>query len=413
VSITIRLYDGQYTTETTLVVTVLKSNRPPVFTAELVVDTVKERTPINFTYVATDADGDALTYALADTTIGAHITTAGVFSWTPTFAQAGHGYTVRVVVTDASLAADTSTKVVFVKHSRIKGDVNGMGTPPISTIDAALILQYCVGMPTGVSALADPAALWAADVTEAGGVTALDAAYILQYLAHLRTLPTTPNILSKAVVACGTLSWGNLTAGEAGTIAVPLKVAEDASKIYSIQIKANIGSLKFNALNMKNLPEGWLSEYNVANGVLSVAAAGITPIQPGTIATLSFNVDKDQKDQKIVADVLLNEGTSQSISAQVVALPTEFALENNYPNPFNPTTTIKYQLPQDVRVSVTIYNIQGQVVRTLVNEDQKAGFYTIQWDGRSEAGTQVATGIYIYRINAGSFVTAKKMVMMK
>jgi len=190
-----------------------------------------------------------------------------------------------------------------------------------------------------------------------------------------------------------------------------LKVKE-ANNFYSLQFKANIGSLKFNTLKA-SLPEDWCVTFNSVDGKLSVAAAGVTPISEGTVATLVFNVDKGQKAQKVQMDVLMNESTTAALSAEVGALPTEFALENNYPNPFNPTTTIKYQLPKDVRVNVTIYNIQGQVVRSLVNEDQKAGYYTIQWDGRSEAGVSVASGIYIYRINAGSFATAKKMVLMK
>ncbi len=407
--ITVKVFDGTLWAQTTAQVTVTKSNRPPEFTSVLAVDTVKERSPLSFTYVATDADEDALTYTLADTTFGAHLTTGGVLTWTPTFAQAGHSFIFAVTVQDVDAATAVTTHTVFVKHSRAKGDVNGING--ISTSDATFILQYIVGIAPGTTVLADPAALWAADVTGDGTVSALDAAYILQYLAHRRTLPTTPNVLSKPVVASGTLSWGNLVSGEAGAMTLPLKV-KDASNIYSVQIKANIGLLKVEDLKA-NLPGDLMISYRAADGKLLVAAAGVTPISDGDIATICFKVEKDQKPEKVEADVLMNESTSQTLTAEVAALPTQFALENNYPNPFNPTTTIKYQLPADVRVNVTIYNIQGQVVRTLVSEDQKAGYYTIQWDGRSEAGTSVATGIYIYRINAGSFVTAKKMVMMK
>jgi hypothetical protein len=406
--ITIAAFDGTLSKQTTSHVTVIKSNRPPVFTLELAADTIKERVPLSFTYAATDPDeGDVVTYTLTDATFGAQLTGA-VLSWTPSFAQAGHSYTIRVIASDGALA-DTATKVVFVRHSRSKGDVNGNGS--ISTLDATKILQFVVGIETGKSMLLDSAAAWAADVTGDGTVSALDAAYILQYLAHKRALPTTPNILAKPVIASGTLGWGNLVAGDAGTMTLPMKVT-GASNIYSVQFKANIGALKVSDLKA-NVPKDWMISWNAADGKLMVAAAGVSPIDDGTIATICFQVEKDQKPEKIEAEALLNESTTQALSAQVAALPTQFALENNYPNPFNPTTTIMYQLPEDVRVSVTIYNIQGQVVRTLVNEDQKAGYYTIQWDGRSEAGTTVATGIYIYRINAGTFVTAKKMVMMK
>jgi hypothetical protein len=162
-----------------------------------------------------------------------------------------------------------------------------------------------------------------------------------------------------------------------------------------------------------NLPKDWELQYRAADGKLYVAAAGLTPITDGDIATISFKNVAYMNTVDVTADVLMNESINASLQAQVKPVPTRFALENNYPNPFNPTTTIRYALPLDARVNVTIYNIQGQVVRTLVGTDQTAGYYTIQWDGRSDAGMSVASGIYIYRINAGQFVAAKKMVMLK
>ncbi|GAB4340839.1 MAG: hypothetical protein Kow0037_27000 [Calditrichia bacterium] len=93
---------------------------------------------------------------------------------------------------------------------------------------------------------------------------------------------------------------------------------------------------------------------------------------------------------------------------------TTYALEQNYPNPFNPTTTIRYQLPEVSRVSLQIYNILGQRVRTLVNNvKQSAGKYRIVWDGKNDAGTKMASGIYIYRIQAGNYTQVRKMVLMK
>jgi hypothetical protein len=94
-------------------------------------------------------------------------------------------------------------------------------------------------------------------------------------------------------------------------------------------------------------------------------------------------------------------------------LPQVFSLDQNYPNPFNPTTTIKYALKEDVKVSLKVYNTLGQEVRTLVNEDQTAGFKEIMWDGKSNTGSVVPTGLYIYRIQAGNFVKSNKMMLVK
>ena len=94
-------------------------------------------------------------------------------------------------------------------------------------------------------------------------------------------------------------------------------------------------------------------------------------------------------------------------------VPNSYSLSQNYPNPFNPTTKIQIGLPVAENVQLTIYDILGREVRTLINEKYDAGAYSVQWDGRNNFGTQVATGMYIYRIHAGNFVSTKKMLLMK
>ena len=89
-------------------------------------------------------------------------------------------------------------------------------------------------------------------------------------------------------------------------------------------------------------------------------------------------------------------------------LPGEFALYQNYPNPFNPTTTIKYDLPKDSRVSLKLFNILGQETATLVNEEQKAGYRSIEWNA-----THCASGVYFYRLEAGNFTSVKKLLLLK
>ena len=89
-----------------------------------------------------------------------------------------------------------------------------------------------------------------------------------------------------------------------------------------------------------------------------------------------------------------------------------FGVEN-YPNPFNPSTTIRYTLPEASNVRLTIYNVLGQEVRTLVNAAQSRGVYNVQWNGRDASGRQVATGVYIYRLEAGANVATKNMIFAK
>jgi hypothetical protein len=93
--------------------------------------------------------------------------------------------------------------------------------------------------------------------------------------------------------------------------------------------------------------------------------------------------------------------------------PQNFSLFQNYPNPFNPRTSIRYALPQDARVKLVIYNVMGQKVKTLVDEEQSAGYKTVWWDGRDNRGDQVASGVYFYRLEADSFSQVRKMMLIK
>jgi hypothetical protein len=94
-------------------------------------------------------------------------------------------------------------------------------------------------------------------------------------------------------------------------------------------------------------------------------------------------------------------------------LPYQFELSQNYPNPFNPMTTIEYSLPERAQVTIEIFNVLGQRVRTLVNDTKSSGSYRIEWNGSDDAGRPVSTGVYLYRFQAGDVVQTKKMLLIK
>ena len=95
------------------------------------------------------------------------------------------------------------------------------------------------------------------------------------------------------------------------------------------------------------------------------------------------------------------------------ASPTVFQLAQNYPNPFNPTTLVEYQVASPTRVSIEVYNILGERVAVLVDEVREAGYYKATWNGTNANGATVGTGIYFCRMQAGSFTSVKKMMLMK
>ena len=93
--------------------------------------------------------------------------------------------------------------------------------------------------------------------------------------------------------------------------------------------------------------------------------------------------------------------------------PKDFALYPAYPNPFNPTTTLQYDLPEDATVKIMIYDIMGREVRTLVKSQQNAGFKSIVWDATNDLGQPVSAGMYLYRFSAGKFHSTEKIVLLK
>jgi hypothetical protein len=162
-----------------------------------------------------------------------------------------------------------------------------------------------------------------------------------------------------------------------------------------------------------------------APGRVSVANAIVdgSPVSgSGDVVALTFRVLTEFEDNARfeIANGVVFDGSQ--LSNPVVALgslnvestPTEFALLQNFPNPFNPETTIKYNVAKGGNVSLRIYNVVGQVVKTLVAEQQNAGRYTVRWNGTDDRGVSVSSGIYFYQITAGSdFQDVKKLMLLK
>jgi len=148
-------------------------------------------------------------------------------------------------------------------------------------------------------------------------------------------------------------------------------------------------------------------------------------IAPGSGLVLTIPCERGPDAKGTVLDNVILVGTDgcaipveeiKAPSGTGGTVPQHYRLSQNYPNPFNPATRIEYQLPvhtAQVRVSLKIYNVMGQEVRTLVNELQQPGYYAVTWDGRDSSGSEVATGIYFYRLAAGAFTATRRMALLK
>ena len=137
-------------------------------------------------------------------------------------------------------------------------------------------------------------------------------------------------------------------------------------------------------------------------------------------------VSWDKKDMKIVAFVQ-DFGTAEILQSAMIArtggvhtgvedetvLPQSLSLHQNYPNPFNPTTTISYDLPAQAEVRLSIYDLLGARIKTLVNQSQDVGLRVAVWDGTDESGRSVGAGVYLYQVQAGEFSQTRKMLLLK
>lgn len=188
-------------------------------------------------------------------------------------------------------------------------------------------------------------------------------------------------------------------------------------------------------------------EKTVVMGLIAMAMDPNTPdleSGDGPIAYLRFEITDNTMESFTIASIVMEQPShrlmaishdwssgnpeivwqeldlSQEIvlAANVGALPSSYTLDQNYPNPFNAGTVIRFSVPQPendgmVNVRLSIYNVLGQAVRTLVDEPLDPGFHDVSWDGTSDNGSNVASGIYFYRIQAGTFSHTKKMTLLK
>ena len=170
------------------------------------------------------------------------------------------------------------------------------------------------------------------------------------------------------------------------------------------------------------------STFTVAPGEQTIVTVTYLPVEiaehAGTIV-----VESNDPDEGTIAVVVTGQASnnppadSTEVDVMAVAapetpqqhteLPRQTALHPNVPNPFNPTTTVSYDIARETPVRVVIYNVRGQVVRTLVSGVTPPGRYAVMWNGTSDRGTPVATGVYFCRLVAGDMVQVRKMVLLK
>jgi len=359
-------------------------------------------TPISFTVSAFDADGDAITYGARNLPAGAAFDSTGKrsFSWTPTRVQAsGSPYTVTFIAKDAFQAADTAWIRITVTTLNTAPSIDSF--EPGDTTLTRTFGQFIPFQIFASDAENDPLTYhWSVN-----GIFGGDQSSFMFY-PDVELFPEDCVVTVRVSdnKATRELNWHLHLLISAVELKSFTATAQKAAVLLSWQTASESSHLGFNVLR-SSLRDGLYEKVN---------AALIPPAANGSYSYLDRSAQAGMKYFYKIQDVdRSGVMTLHGPVAAEVALPVRVDLAQNYPNPFNPVTTISFELPAAADVALTIYNLQGQVVRTLVRGASSAGVHSLIWDARDEAGMAVPTGIYYYRLRTGNQVLTRKLLLAK
>ncbi|NIA29130.1 MAG: T9SS type A sorting domain-containing protein, partial [Actinobacteria bacterium] len=368
---------------------------------------------LTFFVYATDADSDSITYSALRLPPGSTFDlSSNLFVWTPTHEQAGDPDSVYYAVFKATDSPNSGVVVdslkIIVRNTIQPAYITGAepeGLGLFSHLGTSGKVNFCVHVanPDSLTLLFfwylqnDSSGVRTLLKTTASGCYDLniDSLRIAQGFYHLLVQL---NVLGSTV---DTYDWGIKVKVELSSFTCSVQPYKGV--LLEWETAAETNNLGFNVL--KSFSEN--GNYKKINDKL------ITNNSAGKYKYLDKHTRAGAKYYYKIEDV--SSSGYKTMHGPVVAeveIPKKFDLSQNYPNPFNPTTTIRYQLPQVVKVRLQIYNIMGQLVRTLVDGEKEPGYHAVIWDGRNDVGMGVGSGVYYYRLIAGEHVMVKKMALL-
>lgn len=316
----------------------------------------------------------------------------------------------------------TKNGKVMIK-SRFPGDVDLNGV--VQAFDASMVLRYLVGAIT-----LDPEQLGNAEVTNNTTITAADASTIAQYVAGL--IPSLP--WGNFPDATGEPQMVDVNYQSGQVIEVPVFLNE-TDNIYTLEGKISFDAtvFEFEGLQFSSQFSGALREIKRVGGdvsfaIASLQEANLQPNQPVIKLLLSYHGSLNGNSSTVTLSKLrLNEGSLLINSAQSLirivtdvkensGVPNEYSLDQNFPNPFNPSTIVRFSIPQAGFVTMNLYDLQGEIIAELLSGDLAAGYHFITVDA---VKLNLSSGVYLFKLSAVDnttskvFVSSKKMVLMK
>ena len=289
----------------------------------------------------------------------------------------------------------------------VYGDVSGDGS--VTALDASLILQHASGL-----IVLPPGGQTLADVSDNGSIAAFDASLVLQRVVNLITcFPAESGCPGKAASQSTSNSEASLSdwSQNNGLSSISLILPDAARNAQAIDLEIQYDDLAMSLVDIRHaLPADWHVLESRHNGRVRFAIAGLPTTLAEQLITLDFDTSQNgqQGPASITAIFSTDDNQPITLASSGDEQPISFALEANYPNPFNPTTSIVYSLPEASSVKLEVFDLTGRSVAILVDGNQAAGRYTASFDA-----ADLPSGLYLYRLEAGSFVSTRKMTLVK
>jgi len=307
------------------------------------------------------------------------------------------------------------------------GDVSGDGT--ISGFDAMLILMHTVSL---ITLTEDEQEV--ADVDDNGEITAFDASLVIQRAVGRITEFPVESGQPAAITSISPheikLTLLQIVVKPDTPIILPINIKRAKNNLFACELTLDYDASLLKPIRVLpvSATDDFLLQYNKKDNQIRISLASATPIQKkvAEVAETSglVQIEFEPITQAVITPVRLlhvrlNGQLIQGVvESSIEVLPKKFELLQNYPNPFNPDTWIPYQLAKEAEVVIKIFNVKGELVRTLYVGQKYEGSYTSKekaalWNGKNNAGESAANGLYFYMLNAGDFQAVRKMMIVK
>jgi len=322
-------------------------------------------------------------------------------------------YRITAIDTDGNESDYSSNVRATPSAETLLGDVSGDGS--VQAFDGALVLQHVSGITSrDVLPLAGSDSV-SAEVSGNGEISSFDASYILRSAAGLIScFPASTSCdksrLKERALATSenALSWGEVNVTE-DAARLPLEI-EGSRAIYGIDLSVSYDPSALSVQKLRaQLPDDWQVLRHQTESGSQIALAGSKALPSKTSLVFHFS-RKESRPAAVRATGEVNEATASTLpEVQIGSRPESLALKANYPNPFERETTIVYTLPQSQRVTLEVYNAIGRRVAVLVDGRKGVGTHTVRW----EAGDDLASGVYFYRLQADGKTETRRMTAIQ